>query len=89
MLGFSLDRDFLIVTELCSDDLKHFTETHAFDKRRVLKNALELASTMAHLHANDMLHRDLKPENILLSFELLIKLADFGLAARIRHLNTQ
>lgn len=45
-----------------------------------------LLSTVKHLHSLDIVHKDLKPENLLLvnkEDDALIKLADFGFAAKI------
>ena len=41
----------------------------------------DLASALAHAHANGVLHRDIKPSNILLTGSAAPQLADFGLAA--------
>ncbi len=35
---------------------------------------------MGYVHKHKILHRDLKPSNILVTFENIIKIADFGLA---------
>lgn len=42
--------------------------------------ALQLADTLAYLHAQGVVHRDLKPENIVLLAKGGIKLMDFGIA---------
>ncbi|KAL0086444.1 kinase-like domain-containing protein [Phycomyces blakesleeanus] len=41
---------------------------------------LQILSAVQHCHQNGVFHRDLKPENVLLFPNLLVKLADFGLA---------
>lgn len=45
---------------------------------------IELTSALSEMHKNQMIHRDLKPENILIDFFGNLKLADFGLASRIK-----
>ena len=42
--------------------------------------ALQLASGLAHAHANGVLHRDLKPANVLFDSSGSAQLVDFGLA---------
>lgn len=46
----------------------------------VLRMVCELASALAHAHANGILHRDVKPANVLLTHDGAVQLGDFGLA---------
>jgi len=39
----------------------------------------QMASGVAHVHANKLIHRDIKPANFLLSLDGTVKLGDFGL----------
>ncbi|MFI5529937.1 serine/threonine-protein kinase [Kitasatospora sp. NPDC051853] len=43
----------------------------------------EICEALAHLHRSGWVHGDLKPANILLARDGSVRLADFGLAARI------
>ncbi|KAF3491147.1 uncharacterized protein GIQ15_00664 [Arthroderma uncinatum] len=52
------------------------------DDFRIWKILLELAHGLKHIHDTGFIHLDLKPANILITFEGVLKIADFGLAAR-------
>jgi len=43
----------------------------------------ELCMAVDHLHRHRIMHRDIKPDNLLLTASGHVKLADFGLAARL------
>ena len=63
---------------------EHYSEK---DARNLVKIFLE---TMVYLHSRNVVHRDLKPENLLLfsdKNDTDIKIADFGLAKRVRDLS--
>lgn len=45
--------------------------------------AIQILDGLAYLHANNIVHRDLKGANILLTPDGVIKLTDFGSAARL------
>ncbi|RLN64643.1 hypothetical protein BBJ29_001789 [Phytophthora kernoviae] len=51
-----------------------------FPHQLVVTSAFDIASGMTHIHACDVLQRDLKSKNLLLSENLVVKVADFGLA---------
>ncbi|CAJ1372004.1 unnamed protein product [Effrenium voratum] len=42
----------------------------------------QVCEGIKHLHHNGIIHRDLKPENILLTGDMIVKIADFGWAAK-------
>ncbi|OOF92312.1 hypothetical protein ASPCADRAFT_408436 [Aspergillus carbonarius ITEM 5010] len=52
------------------------------DDFRIWKILLELSMGLKHIHDMGFIHLDLKPANILITFEGVLKIADFGMAAR-------
>lgn len=50
-----------------------------------MKIAIETASSLAYLHASDIIHRDVKTKNILLTNSFGVKVADFGLSRLFPH----
>lgn len=51
------------------------------DDFRIWKILLELSLGLKHIHDQGFIHLDLKPANILVTFEGVLKIADFGMAA--------
>ncbi|KAG2418676.1 hypothetical protein HFD88_001777 [Aspergillus terreus] len=52
------------------------------DDFRIWKIMLELSLGLKHIHDMGFIHLDLKPANILITFEGVLKIADFGMATR-------
>ncbi|KAL4806979.1 kinase-like protein [Aspergillus unguis] len=52
------------------------------DDFRIWKILLELSTGLKHIHDSGFIHLDLKPANILVTFEGVLKIADFGMATR-------
>ncbi|KAL1958106.1 hypothetical protein VTO42DRAFT_5146 [Malbranchea cinnamomea] len=52
------------------------------DDFRIWKILLELSLGLKHVHDSGFIHLDLKPANILITFEGVLKIADFGMATR-------
>ncbi|KAF2001384.1 kinase-like protein [Amniculicola lignicola CBS 123094] len=76
-----------IQTEFCEDgNLKDFLSQAGFKSRlddfRIWKILLELSLGLKHIHDSGFIHLDMKPANILITFEGVLKIADFGLASR-------
>jgi len=89
--SFEDKRNIYLIMELCTGgelfdrivEAKHFTEKQA---AIIMK---QMISSIYYLHSNHICHRDLKPENFLFQTKVqiekdLLKLIDFGLAARIQ-----
>ncbi|CAO2837087.1 unnamed protein product [Amaranthus hypochondriacus] len=57
-----------------------------------LNIAIETATALSYLHANDIIHRDVKTNNILLDNNFGVKVVDFGLSrlfpANVTHVST-
>ncbi|KAI1612120.1 mitosis inhibitor protein kinase SWE1 [Exophiala viscosa] len=52
------------------------------DDFRIWKILLELSLGLKHVHDSGFIHLDLKPANILITFEGVLKIADFGMACK-------
>ncbi|KAL2872263.1 tyrosine protein kinase SWE1 [Aspergillus lucknowensis] len=52
------------------------------DDFRIWKILLELSTGLKYIHDSGFIHLDLKPANILVTFEGVLKIADFGMATR-------
>ncbi|KIX01313.1 uncharacterized protein Z518_09038 [Rhinocladiella mackenziei CBS 650.93] len=52
------------------------------DDFRIWKILLELSLGLKHIHDCGIIHLDLKPANILITFEGVLKIADFGMASK-------
>nr|CAI5817145.1 unnamed protein product [Callosobruchus analis] len=74
-----------IVLELCRK--RSLMELHRRRKTLTEPEARyylkQILSGVSYLHSNKIIHRDLKLGNLFLSDELIVKIGDFGLAAKI------
>ena len=81
-------RRFFVVTELCHggelfDTIENYVNTGRFcTESEAVYILSQLLSSVAYLHANEIIHMDLKPENVLFisKKDQNIKLIDFALA---------
>ncbi|KAL9579930.1 MAG: hypothetical protein Q9212_004802 [Teloschistes hypoglaucus] len=76
-----------IQTEFCEEGsldlfLGQVGRKARLDDFRIWKILLELSLGLKHVHHCGFIHLDLKPANILVTFEGVLKIADFGMAAR-------
>ncbi|CAA7024972.1 unnamed protein product [Microthlaspi erraticum] len=55
-------------------------QNRAVPLKLALKQALDVARSMAYVHGRNFIHRDLKSDNLLISADKSIKIADFGVA---------
>ncbi|KAI4269722.1 MAG: hypothetical protein L6R38_007367 [Xanthoria sp. 2 TBL-2021] len=76
-----------IQTEFCEEGsldlfLDQVGRKARLDDFRIWKILLELSLGLKHVHESGFIHLDLKPANILVTFEGVLKIADFGMATR-------
>jgi len=55
-------------------------EAGALPESRAIRITLQVASALAHIHAEGLIHRDVKPSNILVTDDDTAKLCDLGIA---------
>ena len=76
----SEDQLFLVQEFVDGESLGRRLGRGPLGPNEVARLARELASALAHAHAQGVLHRDLKPENVLIAADGHYKIADFGIA---------
>ena len=79
------DRNFYLVTELCSTSLQKLLADHkgvgpVAPFPDLVRWTVQMGSALCYLHGINVLHMDIKPANVLLDRNQDIKLCDFGLA---------
>ena len=74
-----------IQTEFCEEGsldgfLDQVGRKARLDDFRIWKILLEISRGLKHIHDSGFIHLDLKPANVLITFEGVLKIADFGMA---------
>ena len=75
-----------ILLELCEGQTlaELLRSRGALTEAEVGEHVFQLASALAHLHANNIVHRDLKLGNVFIAARGELRLGDFGLACRLQ-----
>ncbi|WP_235526504.1 hybrid sensor histidine kinase/response regulator [Nostoc piscinale] len=78
----------LILEDFPGETLHDFINTHNLELTKILQIAIQLASTLAQLHQNNIIHKDIQPHNILIDPNTnKIKIIDFSIASRLQSEN--
>ncbi|WP_254566561.1 ATP-binding sensor histidine kinase [Oscillatoria sp. HE19RPO] len=71
----------LVLEDFGGYSLKIYRETQDIELTEFLQIGIQLATTLAQLHHNQIVHRDIKPHNIIINPETgEVKIADFSIA---------
>jgi CheY-like chemotaxis protein/tRNA A-37 threonylcarbamoyl transferase component Bud32 len=72
----------LILSDFRGESLKDFINKKDFDLSIFLQIAIQLSTTIAQLHKNNIIHKDIKPQNILINSKTgQIKIIDFSISS--------
>jgi len=71
---------YLVLEYVEGEHIDHYCDKRRLDVEARIRLFLDVASAVAHAHANLIVHRDLKPSNVLVSGDGQVKLLDFGIA---------
>jgi serine/threonine protein kinase len=75
---------YMVLEYVEGESLRTYLRAHSpLPVDEVLHIACQLVETLTYVHAQGVVHRDLKPENMLIAPDRQVKLADFGIAARV------
>jgi len=79
------DRIFFVMPFLSGGELfQHLRKFRTFDEEKVRFYGAQIALALEYLHNKGIIYRDLKPENILMDEHGYLKLADFGMAKKLK-----
>ncbi len=74
----------LILPDFGGESLKKFIATQKLELSKFLQIAIQLASTLAQLHQNNIIHKDIKPHNILFNGTTdRVKIIDFSISSQL------
>ena len=89
---FETEKEFIIVMELCDDNLKGYLNKmkfEEFNENELYYILIQLNNTFKIMSENKIVHRSLKLENILIKYEnpekaiYIAKIGDFGINKKI------
>ena len=87
--GFWGDRPYLVLEFIDGANLQDYVRSQGpMEEQAALKLVRDVASAVAHAHAQGILHRDLKPSNIMRTPDGRVKLLDLGLARFVEQAGT-
>ena len=79
------DRIFFVMPYLAGGELfQHLKKFGTFDEEKVRFYGAQIALALEYLHKKGIIYRDLTPENILMDENGYLKLADFGMAKKLK-----
>ena len=79
------ERIYFIMPFLSGGELfQHLRKFRTFDEDKVRFYGAQIALALEYLHSKGIVYRDLKPENILMDEDGYLKLADFGMAKKLK-----
>ena len=79
------ERIYFIMPFLSGGELfQHLRKFRTFDEEKVRFYGAQIALALEYLHSKGIVYRDLKPENILMDEDGYLKLADFGMAKKLK-----
>jgi serine/threonine protein kinase len=79
---------YIVLEYVEGDHIHRYCDLQKLGIEERIRLFLEVASAVAHAHANLIVHRDLKPSNVLVSKSGQVKLLDFGIAKLIETENS-
>jgi serum/glucocorticoid-regulated kinase 2 len=79
------ERIFFVMPFLSGGELfQHLRKFRTFDEDKVRFYGAQIALALDYLHKKGIVYRDLKPENILMDDKGYLRLADFGMAKKLK-----
>ena len=79
------ERIYFVMPFLSGGELfQHLRKFRTFDEDKVRFYGAQIALALEYLHTKGIVYRDLKPENILMDDQGYLKLADFGMAKKLK-----
>ena len=79
------DRIYFVMPFLSGGELfQHLRKFRTFDEEKVRFYGAQIALGLEYLHKKGIIYRDLKPENILMDDKGYLRLADFGMAKKLK-----
>ena len=79
------ERIYFVMPFLSGGELfQHLRKFRTFDEDKVRFYGAQIALALDYLHSKGIVYRDLKPENILMDSQGYLRLADFGMAKKLK-----
>lgn len=81
----TFERIYFVMPFLNGGELfQHLRNQRVFDEERVKFYGAQIGIALQYLHEKGIIYRDIKPENILMDEMGYLRLADFGMAKRLK-----